>query len=166
MPTLINNHRWCGEKLVQLGICLEKGGLHYAAVQNNKGAFSLVKREKLVNPEDRSETGSAEWYFDTFTGLVNEHDAQKIACKIHYAIKNQEGLKTHGFPLGILSLVAHNRSVDLSFFTKQKLKGPKLFGLAKHQDPFTWVEQYKDKLPYWNDAAKTAVLLAIAAGAE
>lgn len=149
---------------MQLGICLEKGGLHYAAVSKEKSGFSLVKRERLINPEDRSETGSAEWYFDTFNGLAKEHDVAQVGCKIHYAIKNQDGLKTHGFPLGILSLVAHNRSIEISFFTKQKLKGSKLFGLPKTQDPFVWVEQYKDQKPYWNDAAKTSVLLAIAAG--
>lgn len=149
---------------MQLGICLEKGGFHYAVIRNKNDNIDLIKREKLINPEDRSETGSAEWYFDTINGLVSDHDVSKVACKIHYAIHNQEGLKTHGFPLGILALVARNKSLELTLFTKQKLKGPKLFDLPKTQDPFVWVEQYNDQKPYWNDAAKTSVLLAIAAG--
>lgn len=146
---------------MNLGVCLEKGGMQIAIASSNKKP-EVKLREKRTNPETGSLIGSAGWYFDTFNELVVSRKIVSVRAKIHYNLSNQQGLITHGYPLGVLGLVCHQHNVALELVTKQKLKGIKLFNLSKGHDPFEWVDKFKDGKPYWDDSAKTACLLAVA----
>lgn len=127
------------------------------------GSTSVAHRAGYKNPDPESQTRSANWYDSCFEDIINTYKPVSISSKIHYTLKSQSDIYSHGLPIGIISLAAHKGKVPLSFQTKIKLKSAKTFGLPKGTDPYKWIDHLSDGKPHWDVATKDAILAAIAA---
>lgn len=144
-----------------LGICLEKGGFHYAVLDGTKGNPSIYERAKRVNPEPESYPGSARWFKSSIGQILRDNSIDGTVVKLHFKLANMNAMFTHGLPIGVISLCCAENGIPLSTVSKAKLKGHTAFGLPKGTKAFEWVERFKDDAPYWTDSCRTAILAGI-----
>ena len=148
------------EKIMIMGVCLQKNGFQAAFVTGNQLVPVLAGREICTNPESANLPRSASWYENRFIELISAHSPTIVSAKIHYDVKNQLGLINHGFPLGILAQCCHRKGLELDLHTLRKLKGPRNFGLDKDDNTYRWIDALKDTKPYWKDAGRVSTLAA------
>lgn len=142
-----------------LGIHISKGQLFYAVLKGTKQKPVLVEKNRLVTVDPRHVPQLMDWYETTFTGLVSQHVPNKITYRLTLD-PNKDQLFTSEFPLGILNLLAHRKSIPIVAYTARAFVASKL-GLSKGTDIYTECDScFGQNPPYWNDSQKHAILAA------
>ncbi len=148
---------------MKLGICLEKGGFHYAVVSGEKLNPHIIDRGKRGNPEPESYPNSAKWFKNAFGQILRDNKIDKVVIKLHYKLLNMDAMLIHGLPIGLISLCCSEKNIPLATISKAKLKGYSVYGLPKGTKALEWVDTLKDDQPYWTESCKTAILAGITA---
>lgn len=135
-----------------------KNGFQFAAVTGNSNSPILIDRKKCINPEPEDIAYASNWMNSVISRALDDHKAKVLAIKLNTNISTKVGVISHGMPVGICALLAHQKQLTFETFTSQILKSPKRFGLQSGASTHDWIDQLKDGNPYWNNDARNAVL--------
>lgn len=142
-----------------MGVHIAKGQLFYAILEGTKSNPVLVKKDRLVTVDPKNVPQLMDWYETTFARLVSQHGPKRISYRLTLDPKKEQ-LFTSEFPLGVLNLLAHRKSIPIVAYTARAFVPSKL-GLAKETDIYAECDtRFGDNPPYWNDFQKHAVLAA------
>lgn len=142
-----------------LGLHLLKGQFRFSVLEGSKSHPSLVNKGKSVTIDSDDIPALMDWYDSQFRQLITTYQPDRIAYRLTLN-PNKEQLVTLEFPLGVLNLVAHEKSLPTCLYTAQSFVSSKL-GLAKGVDLYEHCDvTFGKNPPYWDDSQKHAILAA------
>jgi hypothetical protein len=142
-----------------LGIHLHKGACRYAVLEGSRSNPVLLATCRLVTPDPAQVPALMDWYDTRFRQLIADHRPGHIAYRLTLD-PTKDQLFYAEFPLGVLSLIAHQDGTPLSCygprsFTPSKLGLPRGTNLDDHCDA-----TFGKHPPYWDTNQKYAVQVA------
>lgn len=142
-----------------LGIHILKGQLRFSVLEGTKSKPVLVEKGRLITTDPQDAPALMDWYDSQFRQLINSHSPDKIAYRLTLE-PSKDQLISSEFPLGVLNLIAHQKSLPINCYTARSFTQGRL-GLSKGSDLY----EHCDKVlgehpPYWDKNQKNSALVA------
>lgn len=142
-----------------IGIHIAKGQLRYSVLEGTKAAPVLVTKVRLLTPDPRNAPALMDWFDTQFSLILNQSTPNRIAYRLTLAPKKDQ-LLTSSFPLGILNLLAHRRTLPITGYVAGNYVASRL-GLAKGTDIYAHCDSvFGAHPPYWDTNQKHSVIAA------
>jgi hypothetical protein len=142
-----------------LGIHLLTGQLRFSVLEGTKSDPSLFEKGRLVTTDPEDAPALMDWYDSQFRLLITSHSPDKLAYRLTLDPKKDQ-LICSEFPLGILNLIAHQKSLPISSYTSRSFT-PSRLGLAKNADLYAHCDTvFGLNPPYWDKNQKNSLLVA------
>lgn len=143
-----------------IGFNFTTNDFKYCVIEKENDEVSLLEKNKLIYPKNLDVTSLSNWFETQICLLLDKHKPAQVGYKLPITLKKVNHIQNSLFPLGILHLCCHKRSIPATHFTSQGINASK-FGLKKTDDVYKYVD---DKLgeypPYWDKSMKDAALVA------
>jgi hypothetical protein len=142
-----------------LGIHIAKSQLRYALLEGTKAKPILLAKKRLITVDPENVPALMDWFDTQFRSILDKLQPDTIGYRLTLEPKKEQ-LFTSEFPLGILNLLAHQRSIPITPYTAQNFVGSRL-GLSKQTDLFSHCDSiFGENPPYWDKNQKCALLTA------
>jgi hypothetical protein len=117
-----------------LGFNLQKNQLRFVVLEGSKNLPVYVTGQKLINNNATSTPALMNWFNDSFSRLIDEHQADLIGYRLVWSAADMGQVVSLHYPYGVLNAICHDKQIQLIELTSQKLSYPQSFGLAKGID--------------------------------
>jgi len=142
-----------------LGIHVAVGQCRFSVLEGTKDEPILVDKGRLITPDHDNVPALMDWYDSQFRQLVTTHNPSNLAYRLTLDPKKDQ-LFCSEFPLGILNLIAHQKTLPIAEYTARSFT-PARLGLSKSADIYAHCDSIFGKNPpYWDDAQKHSLLVA------
>lgn len=142
-----------------LGVHIAKGHCRFSVLEGSKTSPTLVDKGRLITPGIEDVPALMNWYDSQFRQLITSYQPSKIAYRLTLE-PNKDQLICSEFPLGVLNLIAHQRSLPITGYTAKSFT-PSRAGLPKNSDLYAECDTQLGKHPpYWDDAQKHSAIVA------
>lgn len=142
-----------------LGVHLLTGQLRYTVLDGTGSNPSLVEKGRLVTTDPLDAPSLMDWYDSQFRQLISTHQPDKLSYRLTLDPKKDQ-LICSEFPLGILNLIAHQKSIPISGYTAKSFI-PSRLGLSKGSDIYAHCDTvFGTHPPYWDKNQKNSLLVA------
>lgn len=157
-PTYIELDLRRGEMKV-LGFHLLTGQLRFSVLGGTKSKPNLVEKGRLVTTDPEDASALMDWYDSQFRQLISIHEPDKLSYRLTLDPKKDQ-LICSEFPLGVLNLIAYQKSLPISSYTARSFT-PSRLGLGKGNDLYAHCDTVFGKHPpYWDKNQKNSLLVA------
>ncbi|BAU47784.1 hypothetical protein SVA_1209 [Sulfurifustis variabilis] len=142
-----------------LGLHLLTGQLRFSVLEGTKTQPLLKDKGRLVTTDPEDVPALMDWYDSQFRQLINSHNPDKLSYRLTLDPKKDQ-LFCSEFPLGILNLIAHQKSLPISNYTSRSFT-PSRLGLPKNADIYAHCDSvFGEHPPYWDKNQKNSLLVA------
>lgn len=142
-----------------LGIHILKGQLRFSVLEGTKKNPTLVAKGKMITADPEDAPALMDWYDSQFRQLISSHSPDRLSYRLTLT-PNKDQLISSEFPLGILNLIAHQKSLPISNYTAKSFT-PSRLGLGKGDDIYAHCDATFGKHPpYWDKNQKHSILAA------
>lgn len=145
--------------MTTLGVHIHKDYMRYAVLEGTKASPLLVAKDRLQTPDPADVPALMDWYDTQFGKLLSDYDPVRIGYRLTLNPDKSQLLHSE-FPLGVLNLLAHSKSIPACPYTAQSFTPSKL-GLPKTTDLYAHCDSVLGTHPpHWDKNQKHAVLVA------
>lgn len=142
-----------------LGIHVATGQCRFGVLDGTSAKPTLVEKGRLVTPGHEDVPALMDWYDTQFRQLVTSHKPDRLAYRLTLDPKKDQ-LFCSEFPLGVLNLIAHQKSIPIFAYTARSFTAARL-GLEKSLNLYNYCDDVFGKHPpHWDDAQKYSLLVA------
>ncbi len=142
-----------------LGIHIATKELRYSVLEGSKSSPTLVAKDKLITTDPKKAPELMDWYETQFNLILDQYSPDRISYRLTLAPKKDQ-LLTSSFPLGILNLLAHHRSLPINSYVSGNFVASKL-NIPKGTDIYEYCDQvFGTNPPYWDKNQKHSILVA------
>ena len=142
-----------------LGIHVATGQCRFSVLEGARGTPTLIEKGRLVTPSHDNVPALMDWYDSQFRQLVTSHSPDKLAYRLTLDPKKDQ-LFCSEFPLGVLNLIAHQRSLPITHYTARSFT-PTRLGLHKSVDIYAYCDVvFGRNPPHWDNPQKHSLLVA------
>ncbi len=142
-----------------LGIVVQKNYLRYVVLEGDQNNPVLIEKGRQTTSDPANVPALMDWYETHFEHLISTHKPNSIGYKLvlEPTIEQQHTL---AFPIGILNLLAQQKSIPIQEYSQRGITPSKL-GLPKATDLLDYVDsKFGANPPHWDKYQKEAVLVA------
>ncbi len=142
-----------------IGIHIATGQFRYSVLEGTKAAPILISKDRLLTPDPQNAPALMDWYDTQFSLILDQTQPNRIAYRLTLE-PTKDQLVTSSFPLGILNLLAHRRTLPITGYVARNYVASRL-GLAKGTDIYTYCDSvFGSHPPYWDKNQKHSVIAA------
>ncbi len=142
-----------------LGLYLASGQFRYSVLEGTKNTPTLLTKDRMITPSPDLVPEFMDWYETEFKSLLEKYSPDSISFRQTLELKKKQ-LVTSAYPIGILYLLAFQKSISVSAYTSRSFVASKL-NLPKGTDIFTQCDiVFGKNPPYWDTNQKYSILTA------
>lgn len=142
-----------------LGIHIATGQCRFSVLDGTCETPTLVEKGRLATPGHEDVPVLMDWYDSQFRQLVTSYNPDRLAYRLTLDPKKDQ-LFCSEFPLGVLNLIAHQKSLPIAAYTSRSFT-PTRLGLKKSANIYTYCDDvFGRRPPHWDDAQKHSLLVA------
>lgn len=143
-----------------IGFNFNTNDFRYCVLQKDSSNISLIEKDRIVYPKALTVTNISGWLETQIFLLLDKHVPEQVGYKLPLVLRATKPIQNSLFPLGILNLCCHKKSIPATHFTSQGINATKL-GLSKKDDVYKYVDDHLgEHPPYWDKLTKDAALVA------
>ncbi|MEH6721399.1 MAG: hypothetical protein V7704_21205 [Aurantimonas endophytica] len=141
-----------------LGFNLQKGELHFCMMDGTRDDPRYVMHDRHRFDVEQPRPEMANFFKQTFNEVIEARQPHRLAYRLSMDGKKADQIAYLTFPFGILTLVAHERALEVDQWTIHAFTKK---GLGFQGDKFgACDERIADRPAAWPNAAKLAALAA------